>query len=232
MPEISATAMIGTQQWNLGPEACILPAGRGVISVVGSKTRNVLLDGQLSRLSLAGSIGLLGFDLTRSTGYHRLEVEGRVFWFGTADAKLRLEGVEAMLSHLRSLGTGWTGQALFSDGTGLRDAHVVYAWLDEHADRSLAAVSSILRSPHPNTTDDRVLRRRGGPRVLLSPTLRLLRSAPHRYLEENPFGLVAVAGSRYDPLRVVARRRQSTFRTPANIRAVFVLDGLRDSLVR
>ncbi len=86
-------------------------------------------------------------DLTRSTGYHRLDVDGRTFWFGTQDAKLRLAGIESMLNELGSLGTGWGGQVLFSDGQGLRDAHVVYGWLDEWAEFALTAIAEVLASP-------------------------------------------------------------------------------------
>jgi len=185
----------------------------------------VILNGRATRLS-SGNQGLIALDLTRSTGYHRLEVDSTVFWFGTEDAKLGLDGIEAMLTDLRTLGTGWTGQALFSDGTGLRDVHVLYAWLDQWADIALAAVDAILTSPRAITRSTQALTRRGGPAVLLSPTLRLLRSAPQRYLSVSHSGLIPVGNKWYDPLRVVMRRRTSSLDTIANYRAVRLLGWL------
>lgn len=217
-------AIAGPREFSLDLEHP-LPAGPLVLAVSGHRSRTVLLDGRATRLS-SGSEGLVALDLTRSTGYHRLEVDGEVFWFGTKDAKLGLAGIEAMLAHLRTLGTGWTGQALFSDGTGLRDTHVLYAWLDAWADRSLTAVSGVLAAPRAATRSTTALSRRGGPSVLLAPTLRLLRSAPTRYLSESPDGLIKAGGKSYDPLRVVSRRRTTTLDTVANRRAVAVLHWL------
>ncbi len=223
VPEVRAVA--GSRDWILGGEPRSVPAGPLVLVVSGSRSRTVLLDGRHTRLS-AGNQGLLAVDLTRSTGYHRLQVDSNVFWFGTEDAKLGLQGVEAMLAHLRTVGTGWTGQALFSDGSGLRDAHVLYAWLDQWAESALTAVAAVLASPRTVTRSVRALSRRGGRAVLLSPTLRLLRSAPKQYLSANPSGLIPVGSTAYDPLRVVVRRRTTTLDTIANRRAVALLGWL------
>lgn len=215
----------GPQEWVLGPVPVTLPAQAIILAVSGTHARTVLLDGRKTRLSSA--TGLVAVDLARSTGYHRLVVDGTVFWFGTDDAKLGLAGVEAMLAHLRTLGTGWTGQALFSDGTGIRDAHVLYGWLDQWADLALAAVDAVLTSPRSVAATTRALSRRGGPAVLLVPTLRLLRSAPQRYLSENrAAGQIPVGHTAYDPLRVVVRRRTTTLNTVANRRAVGILHRL------
>ncbi|WP_141216125.1 hypothetical protein [Rhodococcus sp. 06-156-3C] len=164
--------------------------------------------------------------MTRSTGYHRLDVDGTTFWFGTEDAKLRLDGIEAMLAEMGNLGTGWGGQALFSDGTGLRDAHVVYGWLDEWADRALTAVETILAAPRSRNERTQKLSRKGGSGVLTAPTLRLLRSSPRQYLAANDNGLMEIGTERYDPLRVVVRQRSSTLRTIANGRAVSLLSWI------
>jgi len=167
---VYARAIIGAREWDLGEEPRILPAGQVVLAVTGARTRNVLLDGRLTRLS-SGIQALVVVDLTRSTGYHRLEVDGAVFWFGTEDAKLGLDGIHSMLAHLATLGTGWTGQALFSDGTGLRDAHVLYGWLDQWAEHALSAVDAILVAPRSTTRTTQVLSRRGGKAVSNSQDL-------------------------------------------------------------
>lgn len=219
---VEVRVVAGAREWVLGPNPISVPAGPVVLAVTGARSRNVLLDGRRTRLS-TGQTGLVALDLTRSTGYHRIVVDGVTFWFGTEDAKLGLDGVEAMLAHLRTLGTGWTGQALFSDGSGLRDTHVLYAWLDQWADRTLSAVNGILASPRSVTHNTRALSRRGGPAVLLSPTLRLLRSDPRRYLDASPRGLLSVGADRYDPLRVVVRRRATNLDSVANRRAVGLL---------
>lgn len=220
-----ARAVLGPREWSLGPEPLILPAGQVVLAVADARSRNVLLDGRATRLS-SGREGLLAVDLTRSTGYHRLEVDGQVFWLGTEDAKLGLAGIEAMLAHLKTLGTGWTGQALFSDGRGLRDAHVLYAWLDQWAEAAMTAVDAVLTSPRTATYTSRALSRRGGPAVLVAPTLRLLRSAPQRYLIRSPSGVIPVGTAAYDPLRVVVRKRTTSLDTVANRRAIALLTWL------
>lgn len=222
MARIIVRAIVGSQTWSLSDSPTILPATTVVLSVFGSKSKSVRVDGRTARLS-SGSEKLLALDLSRSTGYHRLDVDGYVYWFCTEDAKLGLAGIEAMLAHLKNLGTGWTGQALFSDGSGIRDSHVVYAWLDAWADETLSAIEGILVAPRSATKASRELSRRGGPGVLLAPTLRLLRSAPKRYLQATPGGSLTVDDHGYEPLRVVVRKRVTTLETVANRRAVEVL---------
>lgn len=180
------------------------------------------IDGQIMRLT-AGPTGVVALDLTRSTGFHRLDVDGSTFWFATEDAKLRLDGIEAMLAEMRTLGTGWGGQALFSDGSGLRDPHVVYGWLDHWADDTLTAVERVLAGPRTKSVRTQKLSRRGGSGVLSAPTLRLLRSSPSQYLASREDGLLEVEGARYDPLRVVISKRATTLQTVANGRAVALL---------
>lgn len=227
MSRAEVRIIAGPQEWHLGAEPVTVPAGQLVIAVSGTSRRTVLLDGKLWRLS-SGREALLALDLKRSTGYHRLDVEGATFWFATEDAKLGLEGIEQMLAHLRTLGTGWTGQALFSDGSALRDVHVLYAWLDQWADNALAAVRAILAAPRSVSKNARALSRRGAPGVLLAPTLRLLRSAPTQYLSPSDSGLFNIEGQGYDPLRIVVRRRRTSLDSIANRRAV----GLLASMVR
>lgn len=216
---------MGTTEVTLTDVPCTVPARPIVLSVAGHRSRTIQLDGRSIRLS-SGSDGLLAIDLTRSTGYHHIRVGGEDFWFATEDAKLGLAGIEAMLAHLRTVGTGWTGQLLFSDGRGLRDAHVVYGWLEQWADAALNTVEAVLAAPQSRTMNRSTLSRRGGGAVLVPATLRLLRSSPREYLEEHATGTLGLAGKKYDPLRVVVRRRTTTLDTVANRRTVSVLDWI------
>ena len=210
--------LTGIYETELGADIRIVPAASVVISVAGARSKTIRLDGVPTRLSASG---LVSVDLTRSTGFHRVEVDGEsIFWFGTEDAKLGLKGLEAMLNDLSTMGTGWTGQALFSDGTGLRDPHVLFGWLDAWADKGLNAAEGILVSPRTAMRSTKVLRRRGGAGVLLAPTIRLLRSDPRRNLTESATGALQVSGISYEPLRVVSRSRETTLDTIANRRAV------------
>lgn len=166
---------------------------------------------------------MLALDYTRSTGFHRLEIDGEAFWFATEDQKLRLEGVTRMLAHLRTLGTGWAGQALFSDGTGYSDPHVVYGWFDAHADAAFDAIETVLAAPRTEDVSARGLSRRGGGSVLTVPTMRFLRSDPRRNVIEQEGGLITAGRQTYNPTRVIARRRQRTVDTVANRRAAHLL---------
>ncbi|WP_157227319.1 hypothetical protein [Nocardia asiatica] len=223
MTEISVRLVAGARDWILADEPRIVPASPLVLVVKGNQSSSVSLDGRLMRLSS----GLLPVDLTRSTGYHRFEVDGRTFWFGTEDAKLRLAGIESMLNELNSLGVGWSGQMLFSDGRGMRDPHVVYGWLDAYAELALTAAAAVLAAPRMINTRSTALSRRGGANVLRAPTLKLLRSAPREYLAPDAEGILTMPdGRRYDPLRVVVKKRYSTLDTIANRRVVELLTWL------
>lgn len=222
MSAIEARLISGSQQWRLDSEPQIMKAGQFVLAVRGASSRTVSLDGRQIRLS-TGEEGLLGVDLSRSTGYHRLQVDGETFWFGTEDGKLRLAGIQAMLADLRGIGTGWTGQILFSDGAGIRDPHVLYGWLDANADSAIRTVEAILHRPHSRVVTAKMVQRRAGGGILRAPTLKLLRSAPTQNLDENPNGTLQIGNARYDPLRVVARKRRTTVITIANTRAASIL---------
>jgi hypothetical protein len=226
----TAVARTSTDQWDLRvDEPAALPATRLVLEVSGYGSANVHLDGLLLTSATGAQPGrlIVSLDLTRSTGFHRLRVGDTSLLFTTEDAKLRLAGIEQMLQFLRNSGTGWTGQLLFSDGVALRDPHVVYAWLDQHADEALTAIERILQQPLAATTHERSLSRRGGKSLDRAATLRLLRSRPDRYLEQRSDGLLAVGSKRYDPLRVVVKTRTSTVETHSNRRAVRLLSALR-----
>lgn len=222
MGEIDVRLLAGVREWPLGSEPRVVPSTQLVVAFRGLTSRTVTIDGQITRLT-GGPVGLAALDLTRSTGYHRIDAGGSVFWFATEDAKLRLDGIEAMLAEMGTLGTGWGGQALFSDGSGLRDAHVVYGWLDHWADDTLAGVEHVLGRPRTRSVQKQKLSRRGGSGVLSAPTLRLLRSSPSQYLARREDGLLEVGSERFDPLRVVTRKRTTSLQTVANRRAVALL---------
>ncbi len=206
-----------------------VPSQDLVLSVTGHQSRSIAVDGVLRRLS-SGSTGLVSLDLKRSTGYHRVQIDQQVFWFATEDSKLKLAGVSAMLNELGALGTGWTGQVMFSDGSGYRDPHVVYGWLDQWADNVLNAIEGVLAAPRSETETTDVLSRRGGASVRTVPTLRYLRSDPQRNLVARTGGLVAIRGLECDPTRVVVKHRRLNVRTVPNRRAIQFLDQRGDAV--
>lgn len=201
----------------------VVPSQSVVLAFSGHSSRRVRVDGR-DMWTSRGSTGLLAIDLTRSTGYHRVEVDESVFWFATEDAKLRVSGVSEMLKQLGSMGTGWNGQVLFSDGTGFRNPHVVYGWLDQWCERALDAIDAVLLAPRQQASSINRLSRRGGSAIRTVPTLRHLRSAPRERLTQRDEGLLAIGLGRYDPLRVVVRKGSRTVHTVPNRRAVQLLD--------
>lgn len=223
---------MGSNSVPLTDAVTTLPAAPIIVDILWNTDKNVLLDGQL--LHGSGTRVLTAVDLTRSTGFHRLQVGQQTFWFATEDAKLRLDGIEQMLATLRTSGTGWSGQLLFSDGVVLRDPHVVYSWLDRCADATLECVRRILDAPLSISLSDRTPSRRGGRSLHQTATTRLLRSHPNRYLEQNATGLLTLGGKQYDPLRVVVRTRTTSVESAANRRAVSLvsrLDGLASEVL-
>lgn len=230
MPElrVSLVPRSGTGIELSGEPTTIAP-GPVVLSVTGHRDRHIRVDGKDGRLS-GGTTGVLALDYTRSTGYHRVDIEAHTFWFATEDSKLRLEGVAQMLEHLRNLGTGWTGQVLFSDGSGYLDPHVLYGWFDANAAKALRAIEQVLLAPRTDEFANRTLSRRGGSSVLVVPTVRLLRSDPQRNVVEQEGGLLTVGGRTFNPTRVVARRRRRTVDTVPNRRAVHLLGLMRQLL--
>jgi hypothetical protein len=207
-------------------EITILPAAEVILAIRPFSAAGVRLDGRVRMLS-GGVDGLVALDLSRSTGFHHLHVPpGHDFWFGTEDAKTGLAGVEAMLQYLRSSGTGWSGQLLFSDGAYLRDDHVVYAWLDNWADRILRAARQIARSPRRGRTSTERVTTRGGRRVSLAATIGLFRTSPAKYLEPSASGPIVSGTRRYVPRKVVVRAPTTTLNTLANQRAWWILRKL------
>jgi hypothetical protein len=218
------TAIAGMNSFPLSDEPVTVPATQVVLSIDGNHEHEALLDGR--RLPLNWQIGqttVIAIDLTRSTGFHHLQIGQKSWWFATEDAKLGLDGIEAMLRYLRSAGTGWSGQLLFTDGAVLRDPHVVYGWLDANADQTLDAIERVLSSPRSVSRSDLSLTRRGGRSLHQAASLRLLRREASRYLEPSNTGLLTLDGVRYDPLRVVVRGRRASVESIANQRAAMLL---------
>lgn len=207
-----------------------LPATQLVLRIEGHSNKSISIDGKIEELS-AGHPGICTLDYRRSTGFHRLEVDGEVFWFATEDKKLGIEGIAEILRHLRNLGTGWSGQTFFSDGTGYRDPHVVYAWFNMKADRSFGTIESILNSPRQETFSQEVMSRRGGNGLLKQATVRLLRSNPQRHLNDDPRGAIEVSGKNYSPVRVIRKSEKTSVDTVPNRRTVQLLTVLHGLVV-
>lgn len=202
----------------LGDEVVTVPSENVVLILEGEHPRNVLIDGRLTRMS-AGKSSIVLLNLSQSTGFHRIQVNNQTYWFATEDAKLGLDGLEQMLQEMTQLGTGWTGQAMFSDGSSIRDTHVVYAWLDQWADVAIKSLDEVFLAPSELDESIDVLSRVAKGRVNVASTLRLVRSNPRGYLNPNPNGAIAVGVERFDPLRFVIRGRQRTMDTTPNRRA-------------
>jgi hypothetical protein len=209
-----------------GTHPITVPAGP-VVLVLPRGTRSVRLDGR-ERKAPEGSPALLPVDLSRSVGFHRLEISSHSYWFATNDSKLTLDGIEELLRYLREyhLGTTWSGQIMFSDGQVLRDPHVVFGWLENRLAPLLEAVKMIALRPLWGTVQQDSLRRRGGPGVTPSATLALLRSSPAQYLEPAENGILAIGKNRYNPLRVVAHRRTASLHSVAHLRLIALMSHL------
>ena len=214
----------------LGREPTVVSSGDIVLSVEQSEPGTVRLDGRLRRLS-QGNPGLLAVDLTRSTGYHRLEVGSDTYWFATDDSKLRLDGLVEMLRDMAGPGTAWNGQILFSDGSVLRDPHVVYAWLDEHLDGVVRAARLVVSDPVRGSERQFRPERHMQRGMSASRTAAFIRRQPRERLEADDNGTLVVEGAAYSPIRVVTPRRRPTLDTPWNHRLVALVD-LLSALVR
>lgn len=217
----TVTVLVDGRQEQLSSDPLLLPSQEIILSVKDTRSSSVKLDGTVKYIKTTQ--GLIPVDLKRSTGYHCLVVDGFEYWFATQDSKAKLEGVTQMLEDLRTLGTGWGGQILFSDGSGLRDPHVVYAWLERWAQRTLDTAESVLRTPSTEQVTNSAVSRRGGAGVDVAQTHKLIRSDPNRYLEKHEQGILMVGTERYMPQKVMARRTFRTANTAANRRVAQLL---------
>lgn len=162
-------------------------------------------------------------DRYRSTGFNRLMWNNNVYCFGTADAKLALEGIIKMLASIRAEGLSWGGQIIFSSGATVRDARADYAWLRSIRRSMLETCAKIAAQPTSKLVKSaRAGTPRGG-RILTAETMALLRSNARSRLEEHPAGVVTVHGKRWMPRTVVAQSKRVTYDTPGNRRAARIL---------
>ena len=180
----------------------IVPSSHLVLEIEGADLPNeARLDSVAIPIALNGDAtrGYGGLDASRSVGFHRLEVAGRVFLFGTEDAKLRLDGVREMLSYIDTTGLSWGQQLFFADGKALRHAKVDYAWLTanwgELSDVSRRIAERPIRRSAVRSRRTREVQRR----LRLSDTLQLLRSNVARHLESHPSGVFEFQGQRFHP---------------------------------
>jgi hypothetical protein len=224
--EVQILHVGGVQTLKLG-EAEVVRAGPVTVVIQDADHELIRLDGRLERTQITALGRLFAKDLSRSTGFHHLQVGSDLhYWFGTEDAKLRLDGIVEMLRYLSGAALGWSGQLLFSDGSYMVEPHVLYGWLDRHADQAINALRAIARAPRRGRSDSLTTVHAGGRRVARPQTIGLLRRHGAELLEESIGGPIAIGKRRYTPRRVVVRTAVDTLDTTANRRAAWLADRL------
>ena len=207
-----------------------IPAEYVTFEIEGERLpQEVFLDHKPVTLALdaSGKRGLLPLDTFRSVGFHCLQVGSEEYYFATEDAKLKLEGILTLLRCIEHEGLSWGQQLFFSDGTGIRDSRIDYAWLRDKLAELVAAAEAISDRPA------RLFRTRttvGPPRtgrIALQKTVALLRANPRSLLEEHPRGVVEFRGTRYMPRLAVTTMRERSFDHVSNIRATKLLEQVR-----
>lgn len=220
MPDVRI--VVGDSALALGEGAPVTVPATDLVLMIDDAPLVVTLDGTSRRPTRAGATGVIPLSLGRSSGFHYLRVGAHTYWFATEDTKLQLDGLLAMLEALRGEELAWAGQILFSDGSLLRDPHVVYGWLDAYAEPFMDALESAVRNPdrarHRTLATTRVPTRP----VDVPATVRLLRRSPAELLEPHPAGPVQVGTQTYSPRKVRVLASGRTVDTPANRRLVFV----------
>jgi hypothetical protein len=202
----------------------LIPATNVVLLISGATRTQVRLDGRLRPFQATPQGLVFAIDLSRSTGFHHLHIApGYDYWFGTEDAKLRLDGIREMLRYLREEGLAWSGQLFFSNGGSLVDPRVIYGWLDHYADPLLAAASEIAHHPRHGTQRDLHETSQGSRGVSLAGTMALLRRRGRELLEESVGGPIEVGGKSYSPRKVLTRVAVPTIDTVANRRTVWLV---------
>jgi hypothetical protein len=114
----------------------------------------------------------------------------------------------------------------FSDGFVLMDAHVIYGWLDEHADAAIAAADSIARAALSRRKIVRMVSSAPRGRLDVPATLRILRANPRDLLQPSERGSVALGAATYSPRKAVYRASHLTLDSPSNRRVVWLLATL------
>lgn len=228
MTEITMSALgEGFEERLSGGDIATLPAGEVVLIVAGADDRPIRLDGRIRAFRQTAGGKILSLRLERSTGFHHLHVPPDFdAWFATEDAKLGLRGIEEMLNYLRTQGLGWTGQLIFSDGSILRDPHVVYGWLDQNADRVIAAAVGIVAAPRVRSSRVARIQSHSAGKVHLAKTLALVRRRPSEYLEQHEEGPFVLGQRNFMPRKIVALRQRITLDTMPHRRLTFLLNAI------
>jgi hypothetical protein len=172
--------------------------------------------------------GHLLLDCFRSTGFHRLLVGTETYCFGTADAKLQLEGILRILDMVGREGLSWGHQLMFSDGATIRDSRVDYAWLRGTSRRILSACSSIASRPLTRSSVEPRFQRPQGGRLRLADTIARIRRDPRDLLEAHPAGPFKHGSRRFMPRMAVLDSPTVSHDTSANRRATRLLRGTLD----
>src|SRR5438046_4399979 len=157
----SAFALAGSSRVELrdadGDDAVtILPASWLAIEFEGiALPPSALLDGATVLLArnATATQGHFVFDAFRSVGFHRLEIDGRRFVFGTDDAKLRMQGVQDLLRYVEAEGLSWGSQLFLGDAATLRDKRIDYAWLVDAGPRIADLAMEVARAPFRRMED-------------------------------------------------------------------------------
>ena len=209
----------------------IIPAQNVILELEGDGVRSeVLLDDDWVPLvrNEQERRGYALVDCFRSTGFHRVLVDDKVFCFGTADAKLELDGILSILDFIGEEGLSWGHQLVFSNGNAIRDPRVDYAWLRKVGRTILKNCQAIAARPAAKVIKlPKPVAPRGG-RVVVGSTMALLRSDPRRFLEEHDAGLIEARGRRWMPRRVVAPTRDNSEDIVGNRRATRLLTDTND----
>jgi hypothetical protein len=209
-----------------GSEPTTVPAGYLTLEIEGQGLSPLAtIDGARVPLALneEATRGYLSLDLFRSVGFHRLEIDCRVFFFCTEDSKLRLSGVQEMLEYMQDTGLSWGYQLFFADGTAIRHPKVVYAWLTARGPDIIRAASAIAAQPRFQQVFRRRRERPGPRKVAVGDTLHLLRRNPKLHLELAVDGVIEFGGARYHPKSVITMRPEPTVATIGNRRVTTLL---------
>jgi hypothetical protein len=174
-------------------------------------------------LNDAGTRGVAWVNAFNAVGFHCLAVGDQEFYFGTEDAKLKLDGIRSVLDCLKHEGLAWRGPLFFADGTAIRHPKVDHAWLARMATKVVEIADAISDQPLRKLQELDVIQAPGSGRLDLTKTFALLRGSPRRLLESSPAGAIAIAGDRYFPRAVVAAHQRRSFDTVGNRRMTTVL---------
>ena len=185
-----------------GVEPTTVPAGYLTLEIEGERlSPHATVDTARVPLALNSDAtrGYLSLDLFRSVGFHRLEIDSKVYFFCTEDSKLQLTGVKEMLAYLEDTGLSWGYQLFFADGTAIRHPKVVFAWLTARGPEILEAADAIAAQPRFQRVF-RAKRERPGPhKVALRETIQLLRRNPKVHLERAANGVIEFRGECFIP---------------------------------